>query len=143
MNLLFLCTGNSCRSQMAEALARDLLPQHVSVYSAGVEVHGLNPFAMQVLQELDVDTSHLRSKHVDELPDISWDVVITVCDLAQERCPYLPGRFQRIHHSFDDPPRLAKGLSDADALEVYRRVRDEIRSFILALDLSPQSKERP
>ena len=128
---------------MAEALARDLLPQHVSVFSAGVEVHGLNPFAMEVLHELDVDTSSLRSKLVDELPDISWDVVVTVCDSARERCPYLPGTFRRIHHSFDDPPRLAKGLSDADALEVYRRVRDEIRSFVADLDLQSQTPQQP
>jgi arsenate reductase len=141
MNILFLCTGNSCRSQMAEALARAIMPQHTNIYSAGVEVHGLNPFAMQVLQELDLDTSRLRSKLVDELPDISWDVVVTVCDSARERCPYLPGTFQRIHHSFDDPPRLAKGLSDSDALDVYRRVRDEIRSFVSDLDLSSQTPQ--
>ncbi|MBU3679136.1 MAG: arsenate reductase ArsC [Candidatus Kapabacteria bacterium] len=140
MNILFLCTGNSCRSQMAEAWARTLLPGHVHCFSAGVEVHGLNPFAIQVLMEAGIDTSPQRSKLVDELPVVSWDLVVTVCDSAQERCPILPGTFRRIHQSFDDPPRLSKGLSDEEALVVYRRVRDEIRQFVQSLDLSIERK---
>lgn len=136
LKILFLCTGNSCRSQMAEGLARHLKGDVLEAYSAGVETHGLNPFAVQVMQEAGVDISGHRSKHVDELKDIPLDIVVTVCDSASESCPLFPGKTKVIHHGFDDPPGLAKGLSGEDALDIYRRVRDEIRTFVETL---PQS----
>jgi arsenate reductase len=141
IKILFLCTGNSCRSQMAEGWARHLKGDVLDVYSAGVEIHGLNPDAVQVMGEAGVDISSHRSKHVDELKDIPFDAVVTVCDSASESCPLFPGKTRVIHHSFDDPPKLAKGLSGEAALDIYRRVRDEIRKFVENLpdNLGPQS----
>ena len=138
LKILFLCTGNSCRSQMAEGWARHLNGDVLDVYSAGIETHGLNPLAVQVMQESDVDISAHRSKHFDELKDLSFDRVVTVCDSASESCPLFPRKTKVIHHSFDDPPMLAKGLSTVEALNIYRRVRDEIREFVKELpDLLP------
>jgi arsenate reductase len=132
--ILFLCTGNSCRSQMAEGWARHLKAGAVEAWSAGVETHGLNPHAVTVMAEVGVDISGHRSKRVDELRRVSFDYVITVCDHANETCPVFPGETNRIHVSFDDPPRLAKGcMTDTEALPHYRRVRDEIKEFIEGL----------
>lgn len=132
--ILFLCTGNSCRSQMAEGWARHLLADRVEAYSAGVATHGLNPHAVQVMAEAGVDISGHRSKHVDELRDVEFDCVVTVCDNARESCPLFHGRAQVTHHSFDDPPRLAReAKSEEEALGHYRRVRDEIRRFVETL----------
>lgn len=130
MNVLFLCTGNSCRSQMAEGWGRILAPDGYHIYSAGIEAHGLNPVAVEVMKEEGVDISGHTSRTVDEVSGISWDIVVTVCDSARERCPYLPGTHRQIHHSFDDPPRLATGLSHDESLVIYRRIRDEIRTFV-------------
>ena len=133
LNILFLCTGNSCRSQMAEGWARRLLPANVRAYSAGTQAHGLNQVAVQVMREAGVDISKHRSKRLDQL-DIDFDYVITVCDNAHESCPVFPGKAVVLHHNFDDPPRLAAGAhTDDDALDIYRRVRDEIRLFIETL----------
>jgi arsenate reductase len=132
--LLFLCTGNSCRSQMAEGWARNLLSDQFEVYSAGIEKHGLNPLAVKVMAEAGVDISEHSSKLIEELPVQEFDYVVTVCDNAYESCPIVPGKAVIIHHSFDDPPRLAAGSdTEEDALIHYRRVRDEIRSFIVNL----------
>jgi len=136
LKVLFLCTGNSCRSQMAEGWARYLKGDVLDVYSAGIETHGLNPSAVQVMKEAGVDISSHCSKHVDELKDIPFDAVVTVCDSASESCPLFPGKTKVIHHSFDDPPKLAKGLSGEAALNIYRRVRDEIQKFVETLPKS-------
>jgi arsenate reductase len=132
--VLFLCTGNSCRSQMAEGWARALKGDVVEPFSAGTQPHGMNPLAVRVMAEAGVDISGQWSKHVDELKDVPLDYVVTVCDSANETCPVLPGRVRRIHVGFDDPPRLAKSAATEDeALGHYRRVRDEIRAFVESL----------
>jgi len=132
--ILFLCTGNSCRSQMAEGWARHLKGEVIEAYSAGIETHGLNPIAVKVMSEAGVDISRQRSKHVDELKAIEFDYVITVCDNAQESCPLFPGKTKVVHAGFDDPPRLARNSkTQEETLEHYRRVRDEIRGFVAAL----------
>lgn len=132
--ILFLCTGNSCRSQMAEGWTRALLSGTFEPYSAGIERHGMNPYAVRVMAEAGVDISGQSSKLVDELPDIPFDYVVTVCDSANENCPYFPGATKRIHKAFGDPPRLAAELppesGEAAILDVYRSVRDEIRAFV-------------
>jgi len=134
LNILFLCTGNSCRSQMAEGWARHLKASTIQPYSAGIETHGLNPFAVKVMAEAGVDISWHASKHVNELSDISFDHVITVCDHASEHCPVFPGDAKIFHRGFDDPPRLAAtAASEDEALEHYRRVRDEIKAFVATL----------
>ncbi|MDA0748613.1 MAG: arsenate reductase ArsC [bacterium] len=132
--ILFLCTGNSCRSQMAEGWAHHLLSDQVEAHSAGIETHGLNPDAVAIMTEAGVDISKHRSKHLDELAHLSFDHVITVCDHASEHCPVFPGNAHLIHKNFDDPPRLAKNARSRDeALSHYRRVRDEIRTFVTSL----------
>lgn len=134
MKILFLCTGNSCRSQMAEGWTRHLKGDRIEVWSAGMETHGLNPNAVKVMAEAGVDISHQCSTHVNELMHIPFDVVITVCDHAAEHCPIFPGKSRVVHHGFDDPPRLAAGAADEEeAVNHYRRVRDEIRAFVETL----------
>jgi arsenate reductase (thioredoxin) len=131
LRVLFLCTGNSCRSQMAEGWARHLRGDTIDAYSAGVEPHGLNKFAVAVMAEARVDISGQSSKHVNALKEIAFDYVVTVCDDAHEACPMFPGKTKIAHVGFDDPPRLAKqAKSEEEALGHYRRVRDEIRDFI-------------
>jgi len=134
MKVLFLCTGNSCRSQMAEGWARHLKGDVIEPYSAGLEPRGLDPRAVKVMAEVGVDISAHRSKHVDEVRDISFDWVVTVCDDARERCPVFPGNSQIVHVAFDDPPRLAEeATNEQEVLNSYRRVRDEIRAFVEGL----------
>lgn len=136
LNVLFLCTGNSCRSQMAEGFARHLRGDRIEAYSAGVDPHGMNPRAIAAMAEAGVDISTAagyRSKHVDELLSVPFDYVITVCGHAAETCPRFPGKAKVVHVGFDDPPKLAKdagATTDADAMPHYRRVRDEIKRFI-------------
>ncbi len=131
IKVLFLCIGNSCRSQMAEGWARRLRGEMIEPWSAGIETHGLNPRAVQVMAEAGVDISKQRSKHVNELRNIAFDYVVTVCDHANESCPYFPGNVRRVHAAFDDPPRLAANArTEEEALCHYRRVRDEIRRFV-------------
>jgi arsenate reductase len=132
--ILFLCTGNSCRSQMAEGWARALKSDLIEAQSAGLEAHGLNPHAVQVMAEAGVDISGQTSKTLATLSGKTFDAVITVCGNADERCPVFPGRTRKIHHGFDDPPQLAKGAKTLEeALGHYRRVRDEIRDFVQTL----------
>ena len=127
--VLFLCTGNSCRSQMAEGWTRQLWADTITAFSAGIETHGLNPQAVAVMAEAGVDIASQHSKLVQDLPETDFDLVITVCGQADENCPYFPGPV--IHHGFADPPQLAAKASSAEeALEHYRRVRDEIRAYI-------------
>lgn len=134
LTILFLCTGNSCRSQMAEGWARHLKGDTIRAYSAGIASHGLNQVAVMVMLEAGVDISEHRSKTVKILRHIHFDYVITVCDNAQERCPIFPGNAKVVHKNFDDPPRLAEtAKSDEDAEEHYRRVRDEIRAYVETL----------
>jgi arsenate reductase (thioredoxin) len=132
--ILFLCTGNSCRSQMAEGWARQLKGDVIEPYSAGIEIHGLNQIAVKVMVEVGIDISGHKSKHFSELNDVGFDYVVTVCDDAYEKCPIFPGKTKIIHVGFDDPPRLAKQAgSEQEILKIYRRVRDEIRDFIKTL----------
>jgi arsenate reductase (thioredoxin) len=131
LKILFLCTGNSCRSQMAEGWARHLKSDVIDAWSAGVEVHGLNPRAVAVMAEAGVDISGHTSKNVADLLNIPFDYVVTVCSHAHETCPTFPGKTKVIHVGFDDPPKLAEGATtEAEALSHYRRVRDEIRTFV-------------
>lgn len=131
MNVLFLCTGNSCRSQMAEGWARHFHGDTIAAYSAGIEAHGMNPNAMQVMKEVGVDLSTQSSKLASTLSDVPLDLVITVCGHADENCPAFLTESRLVHVGFDDPPKLAANAdSDEAALDCYRRVRDEIRDFI-------------
>lgn len=134
IKILFLCTGNSCRSQMAEGLCRRLKGAEIDVYSAGIEKHGLNQRAVTVMQEIGIDISNHTSKTTDELGNISFDFVITVCGHANETCPYFPARTTIIHQGFEDPPRLAEtATTEEEALLHFRRVRDEIKGYIMTL----------
>ena len=140
LKVLFLCTGNSCRSQMAEGWARALKADVIEPYSAGTEPHGMNKLAMRAMAEAGVDIGRQWSKHVNELSSVPFDYVVTVCDSANETCPVFPGRVKRVHVGFDDPPRLARGAkTDEEALVHYRSVRDEIKAFVQSL---PKGLER-
>ena len=135
MKLLFLCTGNSCRSQMAEGWARALKGDVIEAYSAGIETHGLNPLAVKVMAEVGVDISGQRSKTVEAVKDVPFDYVVTVCGHANETCPmWLSGKAKVVHVGFDDPPALARtAKSEKEALGHFRRLRDEIRAFVETL----------
>jgi len=134
LKVLFLCTGNSCRSQMAEGWTRHLKGDVIEVYSAGVETHGLNPNAVKVMAETGIDISGHQSKHVNDLMDIKFDYVVTVCGHANEHCPVFPGKTPIVHRGFDDPPKLAADAkTEEEALSHYRRVRDEICAFVETL----------
>jgi arsenate reductase len=138
--VLFLCTGNACRSQMAEGWARKLKSDSTEPYSAGIETHGLNPDAVRVMAEAGVDISGQRSKLVGDLGGVDFDYVVTVCDNARQSCPLFPGKAKLVHVGFDDPPRLAAGAKTEDErLAPYRRVRDEIRALVETL---PDSLEQ-
>lgn len=134
IKLLFLCTGNSCRSQMAEGLTRELRGALIQPYSAGIETHGLNPYAVKVMAEDGIDISGHTSSHINEFKEIPMDYVVTVCSHAHETCPFFPGGARVRHVEFDDPPRLAENCDTEDEkLDCYRRVRDQIREFVLTL----------
>lgn len=131
IKILFLCTGNSCRSMMAEGWTRQLKEDRIEPFSAGVEPKGIDPLAVEVMSEAGVDISGQRSKHVDEVKHIGFDYVITVCDHASENCPVFPGTTRVVHAGFEDPPALARQIDDEkQRMEPYRRVRDEIRAFV-------------
>jgi arsenate reductase len=132
--ILFLCTGNSCRSQMAEGWAKKLKPDTIEAYSAGIEKKGLNPLAVRAMAEAGVDIIGQTSKTIDELTDKNVDYVITLCGHANETCPMFYGPVKRVHAGFDDPPELAKNEpTDEAAMAHYRRVRDEIRDFVAGI----------
>jgi arsenate reductase (thioredoxin) len=134
LKVLFLCTGNSCRSQMAEGWARALKGDLVEAYSAGIEKHGMNPHAVKVMDEAGVDISRQYSKTPAEIGPVEFDYVVTVCGHADENCPVFHGKTKLVHVGFEDPPPLTKDLPDGEEkLEVYRRVRDEIRRFVEGL----------
>lgn len=127
MNILILCTGNSCRSQIAEGYLRHFAGDRAQIYSAGVETHGVNPRAVAVMAEDGIDLSGHTSNHVNEYVNIPFDHVITVCDHAQERCPIFPGQAQRWHHNFPDPAK-ATG-SEEEIMDEFRRVRAMIKNY--------------
>jgi arsenate reductase len=131
LKVLFLCTGNSCRSQMAEGWARHLRAEAVEPYSAGIETHGLNPKAVQVMAEAGVDISGQRSQLLSELADVRFDHVITLCGHAHENCPVFPGATRVRHVGFDDPARAAG--TETEILDAFRRVRDEILAYVETL----------
>jgi arsenate reductase len=129
--ILFLCTGNSCRSQMAEAFMNKYHSGKFISYSAGTNPSGVNRRAAEVMKEKGIDISSNASKHIDELPVDATDFVLTVCDHAKENCPFFPARKKSLHHSFDDPPALEKDSEkEEEKLQHYRRVRDEIEEYI-------------
>jgi len=125
--VLFLCTGNSARSQMAEGILRDLAGDRFEVFSAGTIASFVRPQAIAVMNELDIDISHHRSKSVDELASENFDYVITVCDHANQHCPNFPGAVERVHWSIDDP--VGSGSETAE-LAAFRRARDELQGLI-------------
>jgi arsenate reductase len=138
--VLFLCTGNSCRSQMAEGWARFLKATSIEAYSAGTNPQGLNQYAVMVMKEVGVDISNQTSKQIEEVMKIQFDLCVTVCDDVYETCHYLPGNHQTLHVVFEDPPRIAKTIQENGAtleeqLDSYRKVRDEIKAFVESLQI--------
>jgi len=131
LKVLFLCTGNSCRSQMAEGWARHLKSDIIDAYSAGVCPVGVSSRAAKVMAEAGVDISSQTSKHIEDLPDIDFDYVITLCDNAKELCPVFPGKTKLFHRNFEDPS-FAPG-SEEQVLAAFRKTRDEIKEFIETL----------
>lgn len=132
LKILFLCTGNSCRSQMAEGWAHALKSDVLDPYSAGIETHGLNPNAVKVMAEAGIDITGQKSEHINNLLHIDFDVAITVCGHAHDNCPVFPGKAIRVVHvGFDDPPKLSPPDAPEEVkLNGFRRVRDEIKAFI-------------
>jgi arsenate reductase (thioredoxin) len=129
--VLYLCTGNSCRSQMAEAWTNHLKGHLIEACSAGVEPHGVDPRAIRAMAEAGLDISNQSSKGVDTLEDTEFDYVITLCDNAQQACPVFPAKTRVLHVAFDDPPKLASTTrTEEESMVHYRRVRDEIRDFV-------------
>jgi arsenate reductase len=126
-NILVLCTGNSCRSQIAEGYLQFFAGDAAKVYSAGVERHGVNPRAIATMKEDGIDISHHTSNLVDDYINIPFDLILTVCDNAKERCPYFPAKAERIHYSFPDPAK-ATGTEEEINL-AFRKVRDEIKNY--------------
>lgn len=125
--ILVLCTGNSCRSQIAEGYLRHFANGNAEVYSAGVETHGVNPKAIAIMQEDGIDISNHTSNNIDEYFDIDFDFVITVCDNAKERCPFFPTKAKKFHHNFSDPSK-ATG-TDEEINEQFREVRQQIKEY--------------
>ena len=146
LKVRFLCTGNSCRSQMAEGWTRHLKGEVIDAYSAGIEKHGMNPHAVRVMAEAGVDISQHYSKTPEEIGPGNYDYVVTVCGHAHENCPVFPGKAKVVHVGFEDPPKLTKHLPDGEEkLAVYRRVRDEIRRYVESLPealTAPKTKSR-
>jgi arsenate reductase len=141
--ILFLCTGNSCRSQMAEGFTRHLLKDQIDAYSAGVDPKGIDPRAITAMAEVGIDISGQQSKSTGDIKDMQFDFVITLCDNAQKTCPTFPAKTSVVHMGFDDPPKLAENSkNEIEALKHYRRVRDEIKVFVKKLpEILKQKKE--
>ncbi len=138
LKVLFLCTGNACRSQMAEGWARALKSDRIEVHSAGVSPCFVHPLAIRAMNEAGVDISGQYSKHVDELDGIEFDYVVTLCDYADGKCPYRPGHGKRIHRPFEDPIH-ARG-TEAEVMAKFRSVRNRIRAFV---EKMPENLEDP
>lgn len=125
--VLVLCTGNSCRSQIAEGYLRYFAGNKAEIFSAGVETHGVNPKAIATMKEDGIDISHHTSNNIDEYRNIDFDFVITVCDNAKERCPFFPTKAEKFHYNFPDP---AKALgTDEEIAEEFRKVRQQIKDY--------------
>ncbi len=134
IKLLYLCTGNSCRSQMAEGWTKALKSDQIDAYSAGIETHGLNPNAIKVMQEEGIDITAHKSQHIDDFLHFNFDYVVTVCDNAHDTCPIFPASATVVNISFDDPPKLAALVEgDQRKLNCYRVVRDQIKEFVQTL----------
>jgi arsenate reductase len=138
LKLLFLCTGNSCRSQMAEGWTRQLKGDQIKAFSAGIDTHGLNPHMLKVMDEAGVDVSNQKSENIRDFAEHDLDVVITVCGHAHETCPVFPANCKVVHTGFPDPPKMAKelaekGATEEEQLDCYRSVRDKIKEYILTL----------
>ena len=127
MNILILCTGNSCRSQIADGYLRQFVGDRATIYSAGVETHGVNPRAIKVMAEVGINISNHTSNHVDEYRDVDFDLIITVCDNAKERCPIFPSKAAKLHHNFPDPAK-ATGTEE-ETMDEFRRVRNMIETY--------------
>ncbi len=127
MRMLVLCTGNSCRSQMAHGYLEHFAGRRAEVFSAGVEMHGVNPLAIAVMKEDGIDISHHTSNNLDQYRDIAFDHVITVCDNARERCPWFPSNAAKHHHDFTDPAKVSG--SEEEVMNAFRNVRGEIKSY--------------
>jgi arsenate reductase len=138
IKILYLCTGNSCRSQMAEGWTRHLKSNQIEAFSAGIETHGLNPHMIEVMDEAGVDVSNQKSENIRDFAEHDLDVVITVCGHAHETCPVFPANCKVVHTGFPDPPKMAKelaekGATEKEQLDCYRSVRDKIKEYILTL----------
>lgn len=125
--ILVLCTGNSCRSQIAEGYLKHFANQKAMVYSAGIETHGVNPKAIAIMKEAGIDISNHSSNNIDEYQDIPFDFVITVCDNAKENCPYFPTKAKKFHYNFPDPAKAVG--TEAEMLSQFRVVRDMIKEY--------------
>ena len=125
--ILVLCTGNSCRSQMAHGYLQNIGGDKVTVYGAGIETHGVNPIVIGVMAEDGVDISKYTSNHIDDYMDIKFDLILTVCDSAKETCPYFPSSAKMVHHSFEDPAGVSGTANEVIAS--FRRIRDEIKAY--------------
>lgn len=125
--ILVLCTGNSCRSQIAEGYLRYFLGNKAIIYSAGIETHGVNPSAIATMKEDGIDISNQTSNHIDEYQNIDFDIVLTVCDNAKERCPFFPAKAQKFHQNFPDPAK-ATG-TEQEILQEFRKVRQTIKEY--------------
>lgn len=128
--ILYLCTGNSCRSQMAEAFTNKIKADQFNAQSAGVEPKKIDPKAVKAMAEVGIDISNQESKDIDSIGNLEFDYVVTLCDNAKESCPFFPAKTRLMHKGFEDPPKLAEGANDEEAMEHYRRVREEIRAFV-------------
>lgn len=126
--VLFLCTGNSCRSQMAEGFVKKMLSKDLNIFSAGLEPKGIHPMAVKVMQEIGLDISRQKSKNISEIPIGEIDIVITLCGDAAERCPVFPGKVKRVHWELEDPAK-AQG-SKEEIIKIFQKVRDKIKSHI-------------
>ena len=138
IKILYLCTGNSCRSQMAEGWTRHLKSNQIEAFSAGIETHGLNPHMVKVMDEAGVDVNNQKSENIRDFAEHDLDVVITVCGHAHETCPVFPANCKVVHTGFPDPPKMAKelaekGATEEEQLDCYRSVRDKIKEYILTL----------
>jgi arsenate reductase len=144
LKILFLCTGNSCRSQMAEGWTKALKSDEIEAVSAGIETHGLNPNAVKVMEEAGVDITSHKSQNITDFKDETFDYVITVCGHAHETCPFFPGDSKVVHKGFDDPPKMALEVeSEEDKLNCYRTVRDEIKEFVKNMPKNLKELEKP
>jgi len=128
MNILILCTGNSCRSQIADGYLKHFLGDNANIYSAGVETHGVNPRAIKIMAEEDIDISNHTSNHIDEYKDINFDYLITVCDHAQERCPVFHGAVEKLHYNFPDPAK-ATGTEE-EIMASFRSTRNMLKDYL-------------